>query len=52
MKTSGVLYQTSYGKTYDLIDMWPKLDGDGIWLRLSIGSTGTTDLIPNLEKLF
>jgi cystathionine beta-lyase/cystathionine gamma-synthase len=38
VKMNNITLETSFGKRYDLIDMWPKKDHDGIWLRLSIGS--------------
>ena len=51
LKASEILYQTSYGKTYDLIDMWPKVDETGAWLRLSVGTIGDPQLINKLNTL-
>ncbi len=34
---NGIIWATSFGKDYSLINRWPKPSDEGVWLRLSIG---------------
>jgi hypothetical protein len=40
---SHIKFSTSFGKSYELIDMWPVYDETGIWLRLSVGYSDSYD---------
>ena len=40
-----ILYQTSFGHLEDSIDMWPKKDEDGIWVRLAVGYSDNHTII-------
>lgn len=48
---SDINYLTSFGKSIDLIDRWPKRHSNKIWIRLSVGYNNNSNIIPKLKIL-
>jgi len=52
VEKNNIVSATSYGKSYDLIDQWPKRDSVGLFLRFSVGYEEDTEIINKLNSLF